>query len=342
MIDHEVSFAPDSVRSAGTRQGQPHEPCSGSSINDSTIAIGTVMSRAEGWVSQRRLRFGGGTHTLLVGHVLKGDRSWVLGCSMSGCMRFRARILTTFTCLSFGDCCLLRTPQELRPCAQWGKCYLTSFFLSSPPWGLPQRTTSVITMQYLKDYDDSYLGRVNTSTWHSLFAKASKLKRTVHSADNTAAFTTATMDREMYIECPYGYEQEGMICLMKKSLEGGKRSLVPGDSKYCYRGFAPHNTVHTHTVTLYDIHTLDAPNSVRCPSASTIMPPDGCAVPAEVPAEAARELGCLRARCATRHSSEYRSGSGAGGAGGAGGPDGAEVSSTDRYKDKWLAEYRTH
>ena len=35
------------------------------------------------------------------------------------------------------------------------------------------------------------------------------------------------------------------------------RSLVPGDSKNCYRGFAPHNTVHTHTVSLYDIHTLD-------------------------------------------------------------------------------------
>ena len=33
------------------------------------------------------------------------------------------------------------------------------------------------------------------------------------------------------------------------------RRLVPGDSKYCCRGFAPHNTVHTHTVTLDDIHT---------------------------------------------------------------------------------------
>ena len=72
------------------------------------------------------------------------------------------------------------------------------------------------TMQYAKDYDDSYLGGVNTSTWHSVFGKASKLKRPVHSADNTAAFTTATMDREMYIECPHGYEQKGKICLMKK------------------------------------------------------------------------------------------------------------------------------
>ena len=32
-------------------------------------------------------------------HVLKSDRSWVSGCSMSGCMRLRARILTTFMCL---------------------------------------------------------------------------------------------------------------------------------------------------------------------------------------------------------------------------------------------------
>ena len=50
-------------------------------------------------VGQRRLRFGDRTHTFLVGHVLKSDRTGVSGCSMSGCMRFRARILTTFTCL---------------------------------------------------------------------------------------------------------------------------------------------------------------------------------------------------------------------------------------------------
>ena len=61
------------------------------------MVCNSVVSRRR--VGQRRLRFGGGTHTSLVGHVLKGDRTWVSGCSMSGYMRFRARILTTFTCL---------------------------------------------------------------------------------------------------------------------------------------------------------------------------------------------------------------------------------------------------
>ena len=64
---------------------------------DARWFAGGVVSRRR--VGQRRLRLGGGTHTSLVGHVLKGDRSWVLGCSMSGYMRLRARILTTFTCL---------------------------------------------------------------------------------------------------------------------------------------------------------------------------------------------------------------------------------------------------
>ena len=54
------------------------------------------LSRAERRVGQRRLWVGGGTRAFVVGHVLKSDRTGVSGCSMSGYMRLRARILTTF------------------------------------------------------------------------------------------------------------------------------------------------------------------------------------------------------------------------------------------------------
>ena len=56
----------------------------------------TGVSRAEGWVRFASASLGGGTHTLLIGHVLKSDRAGVAGCSMSGQMRLRVWVLLVF------------------------------------------------------------------------------------------------------------------------------------------------------------------------------------------------------------------------------------------------------
>ena len=80
------------------------------------------------------------------------------------------------------------------------------------------------TMMYGRDYDDTFIGAANVTSNRTLFAKAAALKLPIFDIDITAAFSTAQMDRELYVECPHGFGAKGKVCLMHKSLEGGKSS----------------------------------------------------------------------------------------------------------------------
>ena len=49
-------------------------------------------------VGQRCLRLGGGTHILLIGHVLKSDPTGIAGRSMSELLRFCLWVFLVFVC----------------------------------------------------------------------------------------------------------------------------------------------------------------------------------------------------------------------------------------------------
>ena len=80
------------------------------------------------------------------------------------------------------------------------------------------------TMVYGQDYDDTFIGGVNCTTSRCLFAKAALKKLILYDADVKAAFTTAKIDRPIYVQCPTGFETKGKVCELKMSLEGGKSS----------------------------------------------------------------------------------------------------------------------
>ena len=82
------------------------------------------------------------------------------------------------------------------------------------------------TMVYGEDFDDTYITGMNCSTSNCLFAKAASLKLTIYETDVRAAFTTAKIDRPLYMQCPTGFEPKGggKVCKLYKSVEGGKSS----------------------------------------------------------------------------------------------------------------------
>ena len=79
------------------------------------------------------------------------------------------------------------------------------------------------TMRYGTDYDDTFIGAVNMCTQRALFAQAAHLSLPVFECDITAAFTTAKVDRKMYMQAPtgVGYPEGAIVeCIM--SPEGSK------------------------------------------------------------------------------------------------------------------------
>ena len=79
------------------------------------------------------------------------------------------------------------------------------------------------TMQYGTDYDDTFIGAVNMCTQRCMFAQAAKCGLPIYECDITAAFTTAKVDRKMYMKAPtgVGYPDGAIVeCIM--SPEGAK------------------------------------------------------------------------------------------------------------------------
>jgi hypothetical protein len=80
------------------------------------------------------------------------------------------------------------------------------------------------TEVYGRDYEDTFIGTIVGTTQRIMCAEAARRKCTLYDCDVRAAFTTATMDRELYFEGPRPFTKEGKCCRCDKSVEGSKQA----------------------------------------------------------------------------------------------------------------------
>jgi hypothetical protein len=80
------------------------------------------------------------------------------------------------------------------------------------------------TEQYGRDYEDTFIGTIVGTTQRIMCAEAARRKCTLYDCDVRAAFTTATMDRELYFEGPRPFTEKGKCCRCDKSVEGSKQA----------------------------------------------------------------------------------------------------------------------
>ena len=74
------------------------------------------------------------------------------------------------------------------------------------------------------DYDDTFIGTIVGATQRIMIAEAARRCKVLYECDVRAAFTTATMDRELYFQCPRPFSPKGKCCKAVKSMEGSKQA----------------------------------------------------------------------------------------------------------------------
>lgn len=77
------------------------------------------------------------------------------------------------------------------------------------------------------DYEETFAPTARYITIRSLISLATSMKWKVHQMDVKAAFLNGTIDEEVYIEQPLGFEVKGKgdyVCRLKKALYGLKQS----------------------------------------------------------------------------------------------------------------------
>jgi len=74
------------------------------------------------------------------------------------------------------------------------------------------------------DYDETYAAVTRSSSWRMLLAMAASKGLKIRQADISTAFLYGLIDHEIYAEQPHGYEHEGMVCRLHKSIYGLKQA----------------------------------------------------------------------------------------------------------------------
>jgi len=74
------------------------------------------------------------------------------------------------------------------------------------------------------DYDETYAAVSKQTSWRMLLALAAIRGWKVRQADVVTAFLNGPIDHEIYAQLPKGFEQEGMVCRLKKSVFGLKQA----------------------------------------------------------------------------------------------------------------------
>lgn len=74
------------------------------------------------------------------------------------------------------------------------------------------------------DYDETYAAVSKQTSWKMLLALAAVKGWKVRQADVVTAFLNGPIDHEIYTQLPKGFEQEGMVCRLKKSVYGLKQA----------------------------------------------------------------------------------------------------------------------
>ena len=80
------------------------------------------------------------------------------------------------------------------------------------------------TQEYLKDYDKTFIGGITQIAERTLICKAAWLCLPLYDCDIRAAYTTAQMDRELYVEAPRPFTKPGYCARACMSLEGSKQA----------------------------------------------------------------------------------------------------------------------
>ena len=77
------------------------------------------------------------------------------------------------------------------------------------------------------DYDETFCPVVRLESLRSLIALSTQRGLELHHVDVATAFLNGTLQREIYMEQPTGYEKEGeehLVCRLRKSIYGLKQS----------------------------------------------------------------------------------------------------------------------
>ena len=78
--------------------------------------------------------------------------------------------------------------------------------------------------QYGLDYDQTFAAVVKPMAFRILFALAAYHDLDVDQMDVATAFLNGVIDQLIYVELPTGFESQGKVCKLKKSLYGLKQS----------------------------------------------------------------------------------------------------------------------
>jgi hypothetical protein len=114
------------------------------------------------------------------------------------------------------------------------------------------------------DYDETYAAVSRSSSWRVLLAMAALKGWKIRQADITTAFLYGPIDHEIYAELPEGFEQDGKVCKLKKSIYGLKQApkiwWETLSSKLVDMGFrqlAADPCVYTDGKVIIDVHVDD-------------------------------------------------------------------------------------
>ncbi len=78
--------------------------------------------------------------------------------------------------------------------------------------------------RYGVDYFEVFANTGKYKTLRTMLSIAARSNMELRQLDVPQAFTQAVLDESVYMEMPEGFEEEGMVCLLKKSLYGLKQS----------------------------------------------------------------------------------------------------------------------
>jgi hypothetical protein len=114
------------------------------------------------------------------------------------------------------------------------------------------------------DYDETYAAVTRSSSWRILLALAASKGWKIRQADVHTAFLYGPIDHEICSELPEGYEQEGMVCRLKKSLYGLKQApriwwdlLTEKLKEMGFRQLVSDPCVYTNGEVIIDTHVDD-------------------------------------------------------------------------------------
>jgi hypothetical protein len=114
------------------------------------------------------------------------------------------------------------------------------------------------------DYDETYAAVTRSSSWRMLLAQAGSKGLKIRQADVSTAFLYGPIDHEIYAEQPQGYEHEGMVCRLNKSLYGLKQAsriwwelLTKKLKEMGFRQLTTDPCVYTNGEVIIDTHVDD-------------------------------------------------------------------------------------